>query len=75
MAGVHGSLIELFECGPELNAAVEVVGGGSLFNMVVSECMHGGWVSGCAGGWVSACMHAWGVGEWVRGWAGGRAGG
>lgn len=33
--GVHGTLMELFECPPALNTAVETVAGNSLFHIVV----------------------------------------
>jgi structural maintenance of chromosome 3 (chondroitin sulfate proteoglycan 6) len=35
--GVYGTLLELFSCKPHFNTAVEVVGGNSLFHIVVKD--------------------------------------
>jgi structural maintenance of chromosome 3 (chondroitin sulfate proteoglycan 6) len=35
--GVHGTLMELFDCPPALNTAVETVAGNSLFHIVVED--------------------------------------
>lgn len=37
MHGVHGTLMELFDCPPALNTAVETVAGNSLFHIVVDD--------------------------------------